>query len=48
MAKIGKASNNGLTWCDREHFPKTRIDFVFKADTLCYPLNGIYLRKASK
>lgn len=46
--KNGKASNDGLTWCDRESIPKTKIDFVFTSDNLCYPLNSIYLREAPK
>lgn len=46
--KSGKASNDGLTWCNRENIPKTRIDFVFTADNRCYQLNSIFLREAPK
>ena len=35
----------GNTWCDSNNKPKSRIDYIFTSENLCYPVEKIVLRK---
>ena len=42
----GKTKINGLSWCDGENIPKSRIDYVFINKSIFLPLCDITLRRA--
>ena len=42
----GKNYKQGLTWCDGNNIPQSRLDYVFTSEHMNFPLNDIFLRKA--
>ena len=42
----GKTVLQGLSWCDGQNNPKSRIDYIFISDKIRYPVNDISLRRA--
>ena len=36
---------NGLTWCDAENNPKSRIDCILINENFCHQLSGLCIRK---
>lgn len=42
----GKTYEQGLTCCNGDNVPQSRIDCVFTSEQLSFPMNNIFLRKA--
>lgn len=42
----GKSYKQGLTWCNGNNVPQSRVDYVFTLEQLSFSMNNIFLRKA--
>lgn len=41
-----KTYKQGLTWCDGDNVPQSRIDYVLTLEPLSFSMNYIFLRQA--
>ena len=45
LRKKNYSNLNGLTWCDAENNPKSRIDYILINENFCHKFSGLCIRK---